>query len=996
MARPSLTSNRLAFIAPLIISCTCASVLFAQSSTQTTLRNPPAGADTVLLVTLGTGDTAETKWDGSIEVENGTLVRLIGYEMRVGDIIHPPRRWEASTRKPFPFSRRPHDEGILQDLDPSVHLSPRFHVYLKAGEATRVVLNTTQGEVAFRVSEIPVVGAKSLLDGRVSIQHSAYPILVGRGGERPPSERLTDNDFSSLTVAQDGSIWVAWTGFRDGADRVYAEKIAPGASIGSGRRPHEVSPPGGDVFHTAVGEDSEGKIWVVWSERASDNWDLYARAFDGQSWSRIQRLTRASQPDTQHNMARDSQGRLHLVWQGYRNNRAGIFHKSYDAGSGWSRETRISSPAAPNCWEPSIAIDSKDDLHVAWDQYGPKGYDVWLRSRSSGNWASPVGVAVTERFEAYVSLAVDQQDRVWLAWHESGINWGKDWGYPFDITANAVGLYNSRNIRMAVYDGGRLSQPKQSLEDALPGPGPGGNFYEYPQLAVDASNRVWAFFRHRRPAQHNLYDRTPSHHALWEIYASCYEDDAWSPMVLLPYSTGRNDMRISITRGPDGNLAAAWPTDRRSFRDFVNMLPDIFAARLPSPDGSAPAAQLTAYAPPPARPAPRAPHVPEAMQPRDGVGPVHPNEAADVQRIRDYTYRMGDKNYKIYRGDMHRHTEISWDGYSDGSTEDTYRYAMDVASLDFLAITEHNFGVMDEYDWWRSQKFVDLFRVGSNFVPLFGYERSVKYPNGHRNVIFPYRGAPVLDVQHYEWDSGNANFAYTRQGPERFFAYLRKYNAIAMPHTSATGMGTDWADYDPEVEPVVEIYQSDRTNYECPDCWRAADPNVVSKQYGGLKPAGFVSKAWAKGYRLGVQASSDHLGVHTAYSMILAEENSREALVDAIRKRHTYGATDNIIIDFRLVDGDKHYLMGDETSVSSPPRFRIHVEGTAPIGDVEIVKDNEMVYSQNPGAQVVDFEYRDNEVPGEEASFYYLRVRQTDRDKQIGWSSPIWVSGPSR
>ena len=117
-------------------------------------------------------------------------------------------------------------------------------------------------------------------------------------------------------------------------------------------------------------------------------------------------------------------------------------------------------------------------------------------------------------------------------------------------------------------------------------------------------------------------------------------------------------------------------------------------------------------------------------------------------------------------------------------------------------------------------------------------------------------------------------------------------------------MGTDWADYDPEVEPVVEIYQSDRTNYECPDCWRAADPNVVSKQYGGLKPAGFVSKAWAKGYRLGVQASSDHLGVHTAYSMILAEENSREALVDAIRKRHTYGATDNIIIDFRLLDGN--------------------------------------------------------------------------------------------
>jgi hypothetical protein len=30
-------------------------------------------------------------------------------------------------------------------------------------------------------------------------------------------------------------------------------------------------------------------------------------------------------------------------------------------------------------------------------------------------------------------------------------------------------------------------------------------------------------------------------------------------------------------------------------------------------------------------------------------------------------------------------------------------------------------------------------------------------------------------------------------------------------------MGTDWRDNDPVVEPVVEIYQGDRQNYEMPD-----------------------------------------------------------------------------------------------------------------------------------------------------------------------------------
>ena len=274
-------------------------------------------------------------------------------------------------------------------------------------------------------------------------------------------------------------------------------------------------------------------------------------------------------------------------------------------------------------------------------------------------------------------------------------------------------------------------------------------------------------------------------------------------------------------------------------------------------------------------------------------------------------------------------------------------------------------------------------------MPLFAYERSLRYPNGHRNVVFPYRGAPILDYQHYEWSS-SAN--YSRQGPERFFAYLRKYKGIAMAHTSGTDMGTDWSDYDPEVEPIVEIYQSDRNSYECEGCWRSAPADEKKKQFGGYRPDGMVSVAWSKGYRLGVQASSDHLAVHTSYSMLLAEENSREGLVDAIRARHTYGATDNIIVDFRLVEGGREYLMGDEVAVASNPTFRVHIEGTDNLGEVEIVKNNGRVYRQTPGRRAVSFDYSDSGVPGEEADFYYVRVRQADRDKQVAWSSPIWVT----
>ena len=964
-----------------------ATAVWAQSSTQTTLRNPPEKATHALLVTFGIGDTTETSWDGSLTVRNGELVELIGYEMGLGDVIHPPRRWEMATRKAFPFSRRNHDEDILVDLPGDAYLTPRFHVYLRGSSATEILLETDQGDISVRLGDLPAAGGSEFVGGRARVERAPIAMLMGRGDTGGAHERLTDNDFASLEVARDDTIWVAYSGFSGESDRVYLDRILPGQDAARGR-PHAVSRAGGDIYRTAVAEDAEGKIWVVWSEQVDGNWDLYARAFDGLVWGRIERLTFAAQPDIHHKAVRDASGRIHLVWQGARANRFGIFHAVYEAGSGWSDPAMVSPAGAGNCWEPSVTTDSDGNVYAAWDQYSEAtGYDVYLARLAGSSWEPPVAVAGTKRFEAYPTLAADQQGRIWIAWHESGINWGKDWGYPFDIQANATGLYNSRNIRMAVYEEGALRAPARSLESSLPDPGPGNNFYEYPELAVDGANRVWVLFRHRRPMQHNVYWRTPSHHALWEIHASYFDGSEWSPAVLLPHSTGRTDMRVDARTDSSGRLVVAYPTDRRSFRDFVNAMLDVFATRIPVPDGEAVSHGLSEFSLPPVEAARQPPNRPRREMAVDE--PVHPNDAEDVARIRNYVYHVGGKRYKIYRGDMHRHTEISWDGYNDGSTEDTYRYAIDPGALDFLAITEHNFGVADEYDWFRSQKYADIFRVGASFVPLFAYERSIKYPNGHRNVVFPYRGAPILDYQHYEWAPNNS---YLRQGPERFFAYLRKYKGIAMAHTSGTDMGTDWADYDPEVEPIVEIYQSDRNSYECEGCWRSAPADEVKKQFGGYRPDGMVSVAWAKGYRLGVQASSDHLATHTSYSLLLAEENSRDGLVNAIRARRTYGATDNIIVDFRLEEGDREHLMGSEAAIAGTPKFRVHIEGTDSVADVEIVKNNTVVYRQAPGAKVVDFEYADNGAPGEEADFYYVRVRQSDRDRQVAWSSPIWVT----
>jgi hypothetical protein len=126
-----------------------------------------------------------------------------------------------------------------------------------------------------------------------------------------------------------------------------------------------------------------------------------------------------------------------------------------------------------------------------------------------------------------------------------------------------------------------------------------------------------------------------------------------------------------------------------------------------------------------------------------------------------------------------------------------------------------------------------------------------------------------------------------------------------------------------------------------------------------------------------------------SYACILAEEFSRTGLVDAMKKRHTYAATDNIVLDVRSGAA----IMGDEIRAERP-RFAVIVLGTGPIATVEVLRNGSVVHTARPPANApaeVRFEWEDAAPPAaEKANYYYVRVTQTNG--QMAWSSPIWVT----
>ena len=181
----------------------------------------------------------------------------------------------------------------------------------------------------------------------------------------------------------------------------------------------------------------------------------------------------------------------------------------------------------------------------------------------------------------------------------------------------------------------------------------------------------------------------------------------------------------------------------------------------------------------------------------------------------------------------------------------------------------------------------------------------------------------------------------------------------------------------------MEIYQGDRQNYEISGGPRS---NTEDDSIGGWRPLGFVSHALARGYRLGFQASSDHVSTHMSYCNLWVREPTRDGVLEAFKKRRIYGATENILADVRC----NGHFMGEEFSLKEAPQIDVELVGMAPFAKVQIIKDGAYAYSVEPGTREVSFSWRDNAAEKGKTSYYYVRGEQTDGE--IVWVSPMWIT----
>lgn len=778
------------------------------------------------------------------------------------------------------------------------------------------------------------------------------------------AERFSDpakqGDWPAIAAASDGSLWAIWIEWNDkDADRVLVKRRDPQGNWGAAI---EIADGNWDHYSPQIVARESGAM-AIWSGQSDGNFDLFAASIGASGQvSTPERLTTAPFADFNARAAADSHGDVTVVWQSFRSGNSDIYARRY-AKDKWGPEVRVSESPA-NEWEPAVALARNGVAWISWDGYQTGNYDVYLRSFDGRKLGDPITITSEPEAQFHTTVAVDSSDRVWIAWDEAGPNWGKDFS-EVSAAPGSRGLHYSRNLGIRVYANGRLQDVSADLNKVLTGRMQ--RYAELPHLAFDGGGTLWLVFRHWTFHQPN---------EIYHFYATKLSGGQWSAPWLLSQSSGQNTQHASLARLPDGRVAVSYASDGRSPTFYSNdamhaLHYNAYLAMLPS-GGAGPDVTFSAA----------------SLPPRASAGPRRARAEMSVNGVK----------YRLLMGDAHRHTDIRGHSGVDGSVLDTYRYALDAAQLDWLGTSDHNEVVggrwpdgLRDYQWWTTQKTVDLMSHPPVFIGVYSYEHSLQPPSGHRNVLFLKRGGPlrVADRQRkpddnlppnlWKWMTENA---LTQPGQR----------VILVPHTFGERRQPmaefNWDN--PPFDCLLEIYQGARSSYEA---WRL--PSGERRGRTQLDQGGhFAQDALARGNRYGFVSFSDHGSTHNSWAAVWAASEDRAGLFEAMGARRTYAASDEMIIQ---ATADNH-MPGEEFSAPArtPPAIEARIAAPNVILRVDVVKNGRYIYTVRPNAATASFTFQDRDVDRGKA-YYYLRVFQTDTenpqgDPEVAWTSPWFIT----
>ena len=140
---------------------------------------------------------------------------------------------------------------------------------------------------------------------------------------------------------------------------------------------------------------------------------------------------------------------------------------------------------------------------------------------------------------------------------------------------------------------------------------------------------------------------------------------------------------------------------------------------------------------------------------------------------------------------------------------------------------------------------------------------------------------------------------------------------------------------------------------------------------------------------MGFIASGDHNSMGVGVAALWVKELSRDGILEAMRSKRSFATTgDKIIVDFRINGA----VNGSLIKTSELSALSIKVKGQRELEKIEVLRNSKVIkeFSINDGETEFEASFADQDYMDEKDVLYYY-IRASQKNKEIAWSSPIWV-----
>jgi hypothetical protein len=327
---------------------------------------------------------------------------------------------------------------------------------------------------------------------------------------------------------------------------------------------------------------------------------------------------------------------------------------------------------------------------------------------------------------------------------------------------------------------------------------------------------------------------------------------------------------------------------------------------------------------------------------------------ANPLRVTDMGRAMEKAATRRYWGDLHCQSEET---VGTNSADAHFAFGRDKAFLDICGHQANDFQITDAF-WAELNRLTASYEKPGSYLAIPGYEWSGNTGmGGDRNVFYRREGRPIHRSSHILVTEDQPS-TRERHTAHDLFEALKDEDAVVTAHVGGRYADVIYA-HDARIETAVEVHSTWGT-FE----WLLHD-------------------ALSKGHRVGIVCHSDDhkgrpgatwpgassFGAIGGLTCYLMPELTRDALFEALRRRHHYGTTGNrLFLDVRgrfeapvqifardPKFGDPHgtatsaCTMGDIVCAGSiPMSLDIEAIGTAPIERIDVFHGARLVRTHRP------------------------------------------------